>query len=41
MEAKRAIDSSLSVSKEQNTEREGLKMRGFLLIFKYTGQHGH
>lgn len=26
MEAKRAIDSSLSVSKEQNTEREGLKM---------------
>lgn len=26
MEAKRAIDASLSVSKEQNTERQGLKM---------------
>lgn len=26
MEAKRAIDTSLSVSKEQNTERQGLKM---------------
>lgn len=26
MEAKRAIDTSLPVSKEQNTERQGLKM---------------